>query len=120
MRTIVAGSRNLDKYRCFYETYLLLSSMRSPVTEFVTGNCPTGADQVPYLFNQTSPTVFKITAFPADWNRYGKRAGPIRNREMAKYADRLILIWDGKSLGSKNMKDEMIKLNKPVYEVVLD
>lgn len=34
---------------------------------------------------------------------------------MAEYADVLIAIWDGKSNGTKNMIEEMQKLEKPVY-----
>jgi hypothetical protein len=56
-----------------------------------------------------------ITPFPADWDQHGKAAGPIRNREMAEYADELIALWDGKSRGTKNMIDEMLKVGKPVH-----
>jgi hypothetical protein len=38
---------------------------------------------------------------------------------MAEYADALLLIWDGKSRGSLNMKQQMLKLEKPVYEVIV-
>jgi len=55
----------------------------------------------------------------ADWDKHGRAAGPIRNRRMAELADSLLLIWDGKSPGSRNMKSEMEKLNKPVCEVRL-
>lgn len=41
--------------------------------------------------------------FPADWDKYGRSAGMIRNREMAKYAEALIAIWDGRSRGTSNM-----------------
>jgi hypothetical protein len=56
-----------------------------------------------------------ITPFPADWDLHGKAAGPIRNREMAEYADELLALWDGKSRGTKNMIEEMIKAGKPVH-----
>lgn len=46
-----------------------------------------------------------IKRFPADWAKYGKRAGLIRNVEMANYADGLIAIWDGQSRGTKHMID---------------
>jgi hypothetical protein len=38
---------------------------------------------------------------------------------MAEEADALLLIWDGESKGSANMKKEMLFKNKPVYEVIL-
>lgn len=61
----------------------------------------------------------KYKEFPADWKAHGKAAGPIRNKQMAEYADALLLIWDGESKGSASMKNEMLKLNKPVYEVII-
>jgi hypothetical protein len=60
-----------------------------------------------------------VNVFPADWSKHGKSAGPIRNAEMAKYADALICIrWDY-SKGSKNMAELMIKANKPVIQYIL-
>ena len=58
-----------------------------------------------------------IAPFPADWDQYKKAAGHIRNKQMAEYADALLIIWNGESRGSKNMKETMIKLGKPYYEV---
>lgn len=68
-----------------------------------------------------NPTVnsLKLTKFPADWDKFGKAAGHIRNKQMAEEADALLLIWDGESKGSANMKKEMLFKNKPVYEVIL-
>lgn len=60
-----------------------------------------------------------VKEFPADWDKFGKGAGPIRNKQMADYADALLLIWDGESRGSANMKSQMEKLGKPIYEVIL-
>jgi hypothetical protein len=60
-----------------------------------------------------------IERFHPDWEKNGKAAGPIRNREMAKHAHGLLLIWDGESKGSANMLSEMKKQKKPIMEVVL-
>jgi hypothetical protein len=62
---------------------------------------------------------FTHKLFPADWDKHGKAAGHIRNKQMAEYADALLLIWDGESRGSANMKSQMEKLKKPVYEIIL-
>lgn len=61
------------------------------------------------LFNK------KIAKFPAEWDLHGEAAGPIRNRQMAQYADELLALWDGKSRGTKNMIDEMLKAGKPIH-----
>lgn len=41
--------------------------------------------------------------WPADWEKYGKRAGIIRNEAMADNADALVAFWDGSSPGTKHM-----------------
>ena len=60
-----------------------------------------------------------LHGFPANWGKYGKIAGIKRNKQMASFGDALLLIWDGKSTGSANMKKEMIDLGKKVYEIII-
>lgn len=57
----------------------------------------------------------QIDPFPyLSW--LGKSGGPIRNKIMAQDADYLILIWDGKSKGSANMKFWGEKFNLTIFE----
>lgn len=59
---------------------------------------------------------------PADWEKHGRSAGPIRNRFMAreKKATHAMVFWDGQSRGSKNMIEEAeaanIQVKKIMYE----
>jgi hypothetical protein len=46
-----------------------------------------------------------VKRFPAEWNKYGKAAGMIRNKEMIDEADELISFWDGESRGTKDAID---------------
>lgn len=55
-----------------------------------------------------------LKIFPADWDKWGKSAGPRRNLQMGEYADELLALWDGESRGTKNMVDTMKHLGKPV------
>lgn len=48
--------------------------------------------------------------YPADWNKFRKRAGFIRNQKMAENADALIAVWDGKSRGTKDMMQRAERL----------
>lgn len=116
MRLIIAGSRTLNPSFEFILGCFKMFNL-SELQEVVSGACPTGVDGEGEHF--ASHMNVEVIRFPADWDKYGKAAGPIRNKEMAKYSDVLLLIWDGESRGSLNMKQEMLKLNKPVYEVVL-
>jgi hypothetical protein len=121
MKVLIAGSISIDKYRAFYEVEkLMLVDPTDPIEEFVTGCCHTGPDQVPFLYADILKDGINITKFPANWGKHGKAAGQIRNKQMAEYTNVLILIWDGKSPGSKNMKAEMENLGKPIYEVIID
>lgn len=119
MKLIIAGSRQIDETEAFKEIADILARSNSPiagVTEIVSGTAA-GPDRAGEAFGKANNIPVK--RFPADWNNLGKRAGPIRNREMALYADKLFLIWDGKSKGSLNMRSTMLALGKPVVEVIL-
>jgi len=61
----------------------------------------------------------KLKLFPADWDQYGKRAGYLRNKQMAEYADALILIWDGKSRGSQMMLELAKQYKLKIYEKII-
>jgi hypothetical protein len=111
MKVIVAGSRNIFK-EILGKERLIIEESGFEITELVCGMCQ-GVDLV--FFNWANESDIIIKEFPANWNLYGKSAGPIRNKEMAQYANCLIAIWDGVSKGTKNMINEMKKLNKKVY-----
>jgi len=98
MRVIIAGPRD-------YEDYVsLLVAVRLAafdISEVVSGH----ARGVDTLGERWSREVLgrEPKLFPADWNKYGKGAGPKRNLQMAKYAEGAIILWDGISRGTGSM-----------------
>jgi hypothetical protein len=56
-----------------------------------------------------------IQVFEADWKKYGKGAGYVRNEEMAIEGDVLAAFWDGKSRGTKHMIDLALKHGLEVH-----
>ena len=56
-----------------------------------------------------------VDEYPADWKQYGRRAGFIRNMEMAYNADMLIAFWDGRSRGTKDMIDKALSLGLDIH-----
>lgn len=69
----------------------------------VVCGCARGADTLGKQFAEE--LGLKVLEYPADWDKYGKRAGYIRNEEMAKISNALIAFWDGESRGTKHMID---------------
>lgn len=114
MKLIIAGSRDLKVSTQFIKDALTRFGL-SP-SEIVSGGCR-GIDRCGEKYAKDTKGVLAL--FEADWTKYKKAAGPVRNMAMALYADELLLIWDGTSSGSANMKALMIGLKKPVHEVVL-
>jgi len=101
MKTIIAGGRD---YRFTKEDTLCLDDMADYITEVVCGMAR-GADTQGRLWAERMGIPVK--EFPANWNRFGRGAGMIRNREMAEYADMVILFDGGR--GTQNMFDVATK-----------
>lgn len=117
MKVIVAGNRYKDpEQKLIFDDYeLVLKAINSCgffITELVSGTA-IGVDQLGEQWATTRS--IPVTRMPADWNQYGKRAGAARNKAMAQYADAAVIVWDGKSNGTRNMIDEMIRYKKPYH-----
>lgn len=97
MKTIVAGSRSITDYKTVHSAIYEAPWI---ITEVVSGGAP-GVDTL----GEQAAAEFGIPVklFPADWNKHRRAAGPIRNQQMAEYADALIAIWDGVSNGTADM-----------------
>ncbi len=109
MRVVIAGGRDITDYQMVVSA---VTQSKFDITEVVSGGAP-GADSLGERYAQA--TGIKLTIFKADWDTHGKAAGPIRNREMAHYAQALIAVWGGKSRGTGNMIEQARKLNLPVF-----
>lgn len=116
MKLIIAGSRTIRIDKDQIKAILQLHDAYYGAEEIVSGGA-LGVDTAGEKYAEHWSIYLK--RFPADWQTHGRKAGHIRNAEMADYADALLLIWDGKSPGSKNMLAEMKKRKKPIYEVII-
>lgn len=97
MKTIIAGSRSITDYDALLRA---IGQAGWKITEVLSGGT-TGVDRMGERWAKENGVPVRM--FPADWIKYGKSAGPIRNMQMAEQADALIVLWDGKSKGAKSM-----------------
>ena len=117
MKVIIAGGRDFNDYKklCSYCDYLLQNKDN---IEIVSGTAK-GTDKLGEQYAEE--LGYLIKRFPPDWNYFGKRAGYIRNEEMADYADALIAFWDEKSKGTQHMikiaEKKLLKLRIYKYEM---
>lgn len=81
-------------------TLQAIRESRFDITEIICGGAR-GADGWGKAYGEVFGIPVKL--FPADWKRLGKKAGALRNEEMANYAHGAIVIWDGKSKGTLDM-----------------
>ncbi len=116
MRVIIAGSRTITDYE---RVERAIKASGWSITEVVSGTAQ-GVDILGELWGDTHQIPVK--QFRANWNDHGKAAGPIRNAAMARYAAArlpdagLILVWDGRSKGSANMRLTALRTGLSVFE----
>lgn len=118
LKAIVAGGRrlNTDELPIWLVSDAINKSGWLPlISEIVSGGCR-GIDLAGEQF--ASDYNIPVKRFLPDWS-IGKAAGPIRNGQMAQYADALILIWDGRSRGSASMKKLAEQKGLKIYEYLV-
>ena len=98
-KVIIAGCRD-------FTDYALLRSFADDALagiddiEIVSGGAR-GADALGERYARERGRNLKV--FPAEWEKWRAAAGPIRNSQMASYADALFAFWDGRSVGTRDM-----------------
>jgi hypothetical protein len=115
MKLIIAGSRDITDYEVVREAIIESGFWRTYKRdiEVVCGMALSwkwhedpligGVDRLGYRFAENNGLT--IHEFPANWKKYGKKAGMMRNIEMGEFSDGLLAVWDGQSTGTKQMID---------------
>ncbi len=114
-KIIIAGGRTFTDYDLLCRTMVEFIT-EIPYTEIeVVCGLAKGADRLGnhWAWERGIP----VAQFPADWDKFGRSAGPRRNKRMAEYATHLVAFWDGKSRGTKSMIDLGMKFNLVVKVV---
>lgn len=93
----IVGSRDFNDYIKLKTEILKLYPIEQ-IKCIVSGGA-NGADKLGERFADEYNLDKKI--FYPDWNKYGKRAGFIRNKDIVENSDKLIAFWDGVSKGTK-------------------
>jgi hypothetical protein len=118
-KVIVAGGRDFNEYRLLshhlniFRRAILANDIADDM-EIVCGKAK-GADSLGERWGKEHHV--SVAEFPADWDRYGRSAGPRRNKQMGDYADTLIAFWDGQSRGTQHMINYSKEIGLNVFVV---
>ena len=101
-RVIIAGGRDFNDYQLLSTT---MDNLLRNITDEIVVVCgqARGADTLGEQYAKEHG--YRVDYYPADWKQYGKRAGYLRNEQMAQNADALAAFWNGESRGTKHMID---------------
>lgn len=112
-KVIVAGSRGFSDYAYLRDRldYYLADKSKDVDIVIVSGTA-NGADKLGEKYAEEKG--YRVIKMPAQWDKYGKRAGYLRNTEMAKISDSAVIFWDGVSHGSKHMYNIAVELGLQV------
>lgn len=115
-KLIIAGGRDFHDYNRLAQVFQ--NGVTGPLKDYrvsVVSGMARGADLLGRKY--ALGVNVQVHEFPADWEGLGKRAGFVRNQQMAEFADGLLAFWDGQSRGTADMIGRMQKLGKPVKVV---
>jgi hypothetical protein len=109
MKTIIAGSRTISS-PLYLEKALECCPWK--ITAVVSGGAQ-GVDQLgeAWAYKNNIP----VTMYLPEWEEHGKKAGFVRNIQMAQNAEALLAVWDGESKGTKHMIDVARAHNLKVF-----
>lgn len=117
---LIAGSRSFNNYELLKERCDFFLQNQKGTIHIVSGGAK-GADTLAERY--AKERGYELHVFPADWNKYGNRAGYIRNEEMhkfiakASYKRGVVCFWDGQSKGTAHNFELSKKYNNPLRVV---
>lgn len=103
-RVVVAGGRLFNNQEMLDRNMDRILSRKSLTHKIViVSGKAKGADSLGEVY--AKKRGYDVVEVPADWDKFGKRAGYLRNESMASNSDATVAFWDGKSKGTKHMID---------------
>lgn len=97
MKVIIAGGRNFSDKDFLYK---YMDQWKDEITVVISG-CAKGADSLGAKWARDRG--IEVEPYPAQWSRYGRKAGPLRNIEMLeKGKPDMVVVFKG-GTGSAHM-----------------
>ena len=109
MKIAIVGSRKL--------TNIALEEYVPKEAEEIVSGGATGVDSRAAEYAKRHN--LKLTEFLPQYERFGRAAPIVRNKEIVNYADKVLVFWDGSSKGTLSVIKYAKKIGKPIEVTVL-
>ena len=110
---VIGGYRNFENYEIFKNFVdSCLAELDFKEMTILSGHCK-GVDLMGERYAKEKDLALEL--YPAEWKKYGKAAGPIRNKQMVEKADIVIAFVCERAKGTKNLIAQAKKLDKKVF-----
>ncbi len=106
MKILVCGSRDYNNYE---KIFLVIEKYMTDDLTIISGGA-TGADSIAKEI--CTEYDIKYIEYVAEWSKYGKRAGPIRNSRMLKENPDLVLAFSSRSELTIGTRDTVEKAKR--------
>ena len=118
-RIIICGGRHFNDYNALeslVDSVFVEKGLTNNEVEIVSGHCE-GADMLGEMYAKNHGIVCKV--YPAEWTKYGRAAGPIRNSQMIEYASEssIPIVVAFVSPRTKGTIDTIIKAKEKEFSV---
>lgn len=113
MNVVIGGYRNFENYKIF-KSFVdsCLNELESKEMTILSGRCK-GVDLMCEQYAKEKGLLLEL--YPAEWKKYGKATGPIRNKQMVEKTDVVIAFVCERAKGTKNLILQAEKLGKSVF-----
>lgn len=113
MRILVCGGRDYKDTHRLVEVLTLLHEV-TPIETIIEGGAR-GADRLARNYAQLMD--IPVETYDAEWDKYGKRAGPIRNRRMIDEGKPTLVVAFPGGSGTRNMVEQATKAGIRVMDL---
>lgn len=115
VKVLICGGRDFSDYGLLADTLVGLIGQYDPKDVTIISGHARGADKLGERFANANEC--KLLIFPADWDKYKKAAGPIRNQRMIDEGKPDLVVAFQGGRGTQDMIKRAKKHGIKVFEV---
>ncbi len=113
MKLAIVGGRTFNDYSLLEKTFYNHFTKHGISEIVIISGGAKGADSLAFQFAENHRLEMRV--YPAEWDKFGKSAGFIRNQTIVDNCDMVLVFWDGVSRGTADTIEKAKRAKKPTF-----